>query len=421
MNKLSQSFLQEVLLNIKSKEAKELVRKELTYHLEQAKLEMLSKGISEEEAEEKAVHNMGNPNKLGHHFNKLYRPKMDWILLSLFLIAILMGLLPQLHVQDQYTGNFLLKQSIYILLGVVVALVVMVIDYRKTERLGWYFLALGSFILLALIFTPNVIINGERFIEFAGFAISGTTVLPILLMFWASYSSKKKANIVVIFSVYIVTVFMFTLLPSLTDAAIYSVFLLILFIFSGNKRMVIYSTVGISLGLLAAFTALLWFTAKDYQLVRIFAFLHPEDYADNAGYTYIKVRELITEGGWFGQQKPKYVPEIMTDLAFANITYYYGWLVAGFLLIVFVSLLTRMLIVSRQIRDRYGKQLMVAVCSLFSIQFLYNVGMVFGFLPIISISLPFISYGMTPTILNSLLIGIALGVYRRKNIVRIDV
>ncbi|WP_462413577.1 FtsW/RodA/SpoVE family cell cycle protein [Neobacillus sp. Marseille-QA0830] len=417
MNALKESFLQEVLLNIKSKEAKELVRKELTYHLKQAKSEMVAKGLPEEQAEETAVQNMGSPAKLGQHFNKLYRPKIDWILLSLFLIAIMMGILPQLHANDQYQGNFLMRQVIYIILGAAVAFITMRVDYRKTEKLGWFFLVLGLTVMLALNFAANVIINGQRFIRIAGFVISGTTVLPILLMFWTSYLSKKKPKLVVIFGVYLITVFLFTILPSLTDAAIYSVLVLALFMCSALNRKVIYTTVGVGFGLLAAFVALLWYMAKDYQLVRLFAFWHPEDYANNAGYMYIKIRELMTEGGWFGNQQPKYVPDSMTDLAFANIAYYFGWVVAGILLVVLASLLVRMLLVSLQIKDRYGKQLMVAVCSLFSVQVIYNIGMILGFLPIVSISLPFISYGMTPTLLNSLLIGIALSVYRRKDFV----
>jgi cell division protein FtsW (lipid II flippase) len=76
-----------------------------------------------------------------------------------------------------------------------------------------------------------------------------------------------------------------------------------------------------------------------------------------------------------------------------------------------------LIILSTKIKDRFGKQLILGVCSLLSIQFIYNVGMILGLLPIISMSLPFISYGLTPTVMNSLLIGIVLSVYRRKNLV----
>ncbi|MFS0634285.1 FtsW/RodA/SpoVE family cell cycle protein [Mesobacillus foraminis] len=410
-------FLHEVLLNIRSKEAKEFVHRELSYHLKQSKAEMVSKGKAEVEAEEQAVRNMGSPSDLGQHFNKLYRPRMDWVLLGLFMTTILMGLLPLVNVHDQYTENFLLKQSIFIVMGTVVAFSVMHVDYRKTEKLQWHFLGFGLIILLALSYMPTARINGESYIQIAGFTINGTTVLPILMMFWASYLSREKPKSLVIIGVYVFTVYLFMLLPSLTDLVIYSVFVFALFCSSSLSRKIIYSAIGTGFSLITAFMLLFWFGTKEYQRIRILAFLHPEDYAENAGYMYLKIKELITGGGWYGNDQPIFLPEMTTDLALANITYYNGWILAGLLIVVLSSLLARMLVVSGQIKDRYGKQLMVGVCALFSIQFLYNIGMVLGFLPIIAISLPFISYGMTPTILNSFLIGIALNVYRRKNLV----
>lgn len=72
--------------------------------------------------------------------------------------------------------------------------------------------------------------------------------------------------------------------------------------------------------------------------------------------------------------------------------------------------------ISYKINDRYGKLLLVGGLTLFVVQFLYNVGMILGLLPITAISLPFISYGLTPTVFHALIMGIVLSVYRRKDI-----
>lgn len=420
MKNVKEHFLHEVLHYIKSKEAKELVHKELSYHLKQAKLELLSKGLSESEAEEKSVMQMGSPTELGQHFNKIYRPKMDWILLGLFFITIMMGLLPTVNVQDQADIYYLMKQTIFIVMGIVVALIVMFVDYRKMAKLTWFFLASGLLILLVLNFIPNLTINGVKYFRIAGLTIGGTTVLPLLLMFWASYLSKEKPKFLVTIGIYLFTLFLFMGLPDMVNGVIYSVLVLALFCGSAFKKKIIYTTIGVCACLMAILLIFL-FTTESYQRIRLLVFLHPEDYADTAGYIYLKVKELMTGGGWFGNQDhPKYVIEMSTDLAFANITYYYGWILAGFLVIVLTLLLVRMVVISGQIQDRFGRQLMVGVCALFSTQFVYNIGMVLGFLPIISMSLPFISYGMTPTVLNSFLIGVALSVYRRKHLILVS-
>ena len=71
--------------------------------------------------------------------------------------------------------------------------------------------------------------------------------------------------------------------------------------------------------------------------------------------------------------------------------------------------------ISYTINDRYGKLLLIGGMTLFVVQFLYNVGMILGLLPITAILLPFISCGLTPTVFHALLMGIVLSVYRRKD------
>jgi len=44
------------------------------------------------------------------------------------------------------------------------------------------------------------------------------------------------------------------------------------------------------------------------------------------------------------------------------------------------------------------------------------VGMIVGFFPMTNMSLPFISYGLMPVLLNAFLIGIVLSIYRRKDL-----
>lgn len=417
MSNLKEHFLAEVLQYIKSKDAKEAVYKELSYHIKMSKLELVSKGTSENEAEEKAIKLMGSPTELGTHFNKLYRPRFDWKLFSLFILIISMGILPIVNVQDPYSENLMVKQMIYIVLGIIVTICVMLIDYRKIKKLGWLFLITALGLLLALNFIPNVMINGVSYIQILGFTISGRSLLPLFLVFWAFYLSKEKPNLIVVFGIYLFSMFLFMRL-SFTDVLIYSILVLTLFCCSSINRKTIYTAIGVSLGLVLTFVSILWFTSAEYQKVRLLAFLNPNDYPQDAGYIYLVLKDLISDGGWFGNQEPpNYFAEMTTDWAFANITYFYGWILSGFLFALLSLLLYRLIVVSSQIKDRFGKQLIQGVCSLLSIQFVYNVGMILGFLPIISMSLPFISYGLTPTVLNSLLIGAVLSVYRRKHLV----
>lgn len=53
---------------------------------------------------------------------------------------------------------------------------------------------------------------------------------------------------------------------------------------------------------------------------------------------------------------------------------------------------------------------------LFALEFVWNIFMVLGFAPIVSVGLPFISYGGTSAITQMAAVGIILSIYRRKNL-----
>lgn len=419
MKNRKESFLQEVLQYIQSKEAKKFVQKELAFHLRKSKAELESKGMNEESAEEAAVRQMGNPTELGQQLNKLHRPKIDWMLLALFIAALGMGFLPLLSVQAPYAENFVAKQAIFIVIGAVTAVTMMYVDYRKLEKWNWLFLGAGILILLALLVFPTHMINGSPYILVLGFNISEITALPFLFLFWAAYLSKNKPNIWLMIFLYFITTYLFLCLPALSVVMNYSLFLLVLFWGSAIKRKTVYVTTAVASFILLLIAVLFWFGSKPYQKERLLGFLHAEDYPNGAGYMYIKIKALITGGGWFGNESAaaEFLPEMSTDLVFANVIYTYGWIVAGILVLLLLLMAVRMGYMTKQVRDHFGRQLVLGAIALFTIQFVYNVGMILGFLPIISISLPFISYGLTPAILNSFIIGVALSVYRRKDLV----
>lgn len=108
MNKKGERFVSEVTNHIKSKEAKSFVATELDFHLKQAKNTWTEKGLSEEVAENKAVEQMGSPIKLGRELNKLHKPKIDWFIISLLVIAMGLGFLPLVALG--HTNDLLIKR-----------------------------------------------------------------------------------------------------------------------------------------------------------------------------------------------------------------------------------------------------------------------------------------------------------------------
>ncbi|MDQ7862441.1 FtsW/RodA/SpoVE family cell cycle protein [Peribacillus frigoritolerans] len=106
--------------------------------------------------------------------------------------------------------------------------------------------------------------------------------------------------------------------------------------------------------------------------------------------------------------------EMMTDFIFVTITYTLGW--AGALLIglLFLWMIWRISHIFQTVKDPFGKMLVSGSFAIFTAQVTVSIGMSLGLLPIISISLPFMSYGALSATVNACLFGLVLSVYHKK-------
>ncbi|WP_077212062.1 FtsW/RodA/SpoVE family cell cycle protein [Bacillus dakarensis] len=420
MIKKGERFLEEVTNHIKSKEAKKFVAAELQFHLMKTKNSWIEKGLNEEEAEEQAVAQMGSPVVLGQELNKLHRPRIDWFIVILLVAAMGLGFLPLVALGNagfMDTGYFLVNKIVVVLLGIAGAFGMALVDYRKFEKLGWLFYLVGTLILLLVSYTPNIFMNGVPYIKIGPVTIESLMALPFFFLAWASFFNNSSLKVWKLGMLFLLSLYLFLLIPNLPAAFIYIVMVFVMLWWSrlGRKRALVITMVPSCLFVIGGL--LLWSTLKEYQLQRILGYLHPEKYADGAGYMYLRLKELLSEAGWFGVSgQAEFLPAAHTDLVFASLTYYYGYSFALILVLILVFFAARMLVISQQVKGHYGKLLLVGGITLFAVQFIYNVGMIIGFFPITSISLPFISYGLMPTMFNAFLMGIVLSVYRRKNL-----
>ncbi|PFX57345.1 cell division protein FtsW [Bacillus wiedmannii] len=413
MNKKGERFVSEVTNHIKSKEAKDFVATELEFHLKQAKNTWVEKGLSEEVAENKAVEQMGSPSKLGRELNKLHKPKVDWFLLILLVAAMGLGFLPVLVFG--YTNDVIINKVIFVILGVITAIGMMLLDYRKLERMGWLFYIIGVVVLLMLHCFPNASMIGEPLIQIGPIAIDCLMAVPFFFLAWASFFNNSRLKIIHLVVLYLFSLYLFLIVSTLSSIFIYITMVFVMLWWSklGKKTSLIITVVPICLFIIKVSVS--W--SSGYHLDRLLGYLNPESDAGGAGFMYIRLKEVMSSAGWFGTYGDiKFIPAPDTDFVFASLTYYYGYWLALILVFVLSLFVVRLIVISYKINDRYGKLLLVGGVTLFVFQFIYNVGMILGLLPIAAISLPFISYGLTPTVFHALIMGIVLSVYRRKDI-----
>ncbi|KUP09624.1 hypothetical protein Q73_02210 [Bacillus coahuilensis m2-6] len=423
MNERKFEYLDRVTSYIKSKEAKRYVEEELHYHLQQEIARLTLDGYSREEAEQKAIEQMGSPDRLGAKLNKLHRPRFDWVLALMVFVISLIGILPLLEIRSDFNifVVFLPNKIVSLVISLVIILLFMWFPYQKLVKFKWLFFIL-SIVMMWLILEYGVMIKGAPyFIIKGGVVLSSFSVLTILFIAWLSYLGDSEANLLWVFILFVVSVYFFVMVPALSATLMYVTIVgILLWVRFPERRRTFVMMVGSFIVVFSTYVFINIDNIERYQLERLLAFINPENYKDNAGYNYLNNKELLSKSGWFGQEGGQIdLVEFHTDFAFVNLTYHYGWLLGGFTILLGMLIAARMLRKLSNIQDPFGRLIILGEVSLYSFQFLYNIMLVFGVVPYIAISLPFISYGLTSTVQYSMIIGLFLSVFRRQNLVRI--
>lgn len=139
---------------------------------------------------------------------------------------------------------------------------------------------------------------------------------------------------------------------------------------------------------------------RDHQRTRINVILGLEDDPHGAGYNVNQSKIAIGSGGLTGkgfmkgtQTKLKYVPEQDTDFIFCTVGEEQGFKGSVFVLLLYVSLLLRLLFLAERQSSVFGRVYGYSVVCILLFHLFINIGMVLGITPVIGIPLPFFSYG----------------------------
>ena len=139
---------------------------------------------------------------------------------------------------------------------------------------------------------------------------------------------------------------------------------------------------------------------EPHQKIRIEVLLGMEEDLAGAGYNVNQSKIAIGSGGLLGkgflngtQTKLKYVPEQDTDFIFCTVGEEQGFLGSSIVLLLFMTLILRLIALSERQHSRFARVYGYCVLSIFFFHLFINIGMVLGLTPVIGIPLPFFSYG----------------------------
>ncbi len=316
--------------------------------------------------------------------------------------------------------HFLVRQSIYVALGLVGMLIASQINYHTYQKIVYPLLGL-TFLGLLLCHTPlGRTINGaSRWIGIGPITVQPSEALKLTLVLWLSYSLAKKHDKIKSFSI--------GFLPHLLVPGIA---ILLCLLQNDFGTSVVIATVTFSLLFVAGaklgymMLACIALAPAAYYLVagsacrwsRIIAFLDPISNRYEHGYQLTQSLFGFAGGGFFGAglgaglQKFFFLPEAHNDFIAAIIAEELGVFGIWALLFVFAILLGRGVVIALRAADVFGVYIAVGITVLLAIQTLANLGVATGLLPTKGLNLPFISAGGSALITALFAVGILLNI-----------
>ncbi len=279
-----------------------------------------------------------------------------------------------------------------------------------------------SIVLLVVVLVIGLETRGSvRWIEILGFRIQFSEILkPFLAFCLASYLSNIRNSSFKSFfkplGLLLPIIFLLFLQPDLGNALIY--------VFAVLGILVIY---GFPFKwFFAGFVAWLcsfpffWLILHDYQKQRILTFFNPDN--DPLGTSYNAIQAVIAVGsgmligkglGQGTQAQLRFLPEQHTDFIFATISEELGFIGAIAIIICFAAIFYRLYVIIKNSEDEFSRIFSILVLLIIFIHFFVNIGMNIGIIPIVGVTLPFMSYGGSSLLSNFILLGLLFAVNKR--------
>lgn len=315
--------------------------------------------------------------------------------------------------------HFVGRQAVAALLGLLVLVAALMIDYRNYARPAFVAVSvLATLGLLVLVLLTPTVSGVHRWITVGGFNVQPSEIAKLaMILFLASYLSRKDERINDVWfglspalTVVGAMALLIAIEPDLgTACTLVGIAMLMLWV-AGLSWKFVGQVAAVGLAA-AAFQVL----RTGYQSRRIIAFLDP--WADPRGSGYQTIQSLIAvgSGGWTGvglaesgQTRNFFLPFPYTDFIYAVVAEELGFVGAGLVVLGFVVILWRGMRAALRAPDRFGFYLGVGLTAFLVLQAMINMSIVVNLLPTTGIPLPLISYGGSSLVICCAAIGILL-------------
>jgi len=323
---------------------------------------------------------------------------------------------------DGYAAYFLVRQGIYLVVGLFIGLIAFQIPMRLWQKYSLYPFLIGM-TLLILVLIPGIgnEVNGSRrWLPLFVVNLQPSEFMKLFIaMYVANYTIKRAAYLdhfrrgfLPIFMVMAMLGFLLLQQPDFGAFVVITIIVMAILFLGGMNLKLFGGIIGV---LLVSALALIWLSP--YRLQRVISTLKPFDDEFGKGYQLSHSLMAFGRGGWEGVglggsvEKLYYLPEAHTDFLLAVIAEELGFIGVMVVVILFAWLVIRAFVIGRQAatRERFFSALVAQGIGVWiGIQAFINMGVNMGILPTKGLTLPLMSFGGSGIVANCIALAILL-------------
>ena len=344
---------------------------------------------------------------------------LNWIYFFILLTIFWIG---EINLYSASGGSFkpwASNQLLRFILFIPIFFMIILLEPKFIYNFAEIFLILvliGLIITLAFGYTG---MGATRWIRIGAFNLQVSEFTKIaLIIFMAKYFHKLNAEKTIgLFKSIIpliISIALFLLVaiqPDLGTAIIILVLGLVVIFYAGIK--LIYPL--ISICIIASLSPVLWNLLKPYQQNRIQIFLNPDLDPLGKGYHIIQSKIAIGSGGLQGngflegsQSSLDFLPEKETDFVFAIFSEQFGFTGSIILISLFLIFFLIPVFKTYKLTQVFNKIILFVLSFKIFFEFIINISMTIGILPVVGVALPFMSYGGSSLLSNLIICALLL-------------
>ena len=346
-----------------------------------------------------------------------------WIM-AILLIAGSINIFSSTFVMAEDQGSppyfYLLKHLITMAAGGFLFFLCYWVDYHRWRNvLVPITVVIVAMLVYVLVF--GIAVNGsKRWIYIGSFSIQPAEFAKICSVmiesYYLSFCIQKKKEIAILAPQHLALLLLAGLVEMEPDMGTMMIILgvpFLMLLISGvdmAKIKALLIVIALAIAALCAY--------QPYRLQRIQVMLNPWADAQGMGYQTVQSLTAIGSGGFWGMglgeglAKYAYLPEAHTDFAFAVFCQENGFIFAAGLIVIYGLLSYFGTKIARNAYDAYGQILAGGLVILICVQAIANMMMVTGFLPVVGVPLPFISYGGCSLLVSMAALGMLVNINR---------